>query len=93
MFVPCRGGGLQVVDLADGTAGPRLAGADSAPIVVGGTVWAVDSQLAALSAFDAGTGRRLQTVAVGTAVPVFTSPSAGAGLLLVGTTTGVTAFR
>jgi hypothetical protein len=60
-------------------------------------VWAVDSQQATLTAFDAGTGtgtgRTLQTVAVGTDVAVFTSPSTGAGLLLVGTTTGVTAFR
>jgi outer membrane protein assembly factor BamB len=93
MFVPCRGGGLQVVDLRRAAAGPRLAGADSAPIVVGGTVWAVDSQQDTLAAFDAGSGRSLQTVAIGTDVPVFTSPSAGAGLLLVGTTQGVTAFR
>ena len=35
MFVPCRGGGLQVVDLGRAAAGPRLIGADSAPIVVG----------------------------------------------------------
>lgn len=93
MFVPCRGGGLQVVDLATSSVGARLAGADSAPIVVGGVVWALDSQRATLTAFDAGSGRTLQTVAVGTDVPIFTSPSAGAGLLLVGTTRGVTAFR
>jgi hypothetical protein len=93
MFVPCRGGGVQVVDLGRAAAGPRLAGVDSAPIVVGGTVWAVDSRRAVLTAFDAGSGRSLQTVAVGSDVPVFTSPSAGAGLLLVGTTAGVTAFR
>ena len=93
MFVPCRDGGLQVVDLARAASGPRLAGADSAPVVVGGVVWAVDSQRATLSAFDASTGRRRQTVAIGSRVPVFTSPSYGAGLLLVGTTTGVTAFR
>ncbi|MDQ1662447.1 MAG: hypothetical protein QOJ68_2427 [Blastococcus sp.] len=93
MFVPCRGGGVQVVDLGRGAVGARLAGADSAPIVVGGVVWAVDSRQATLTAFDAGSGRTLQTVAVGTEVPVFTSPSTGAGLLLVGTTKGVTAFR
>jgi polyvinyl alcohol dehydrogenase (cytochrome) len=93
MFVPCRGGGLQVVDLARQAVGPRLTGADSAPIVVGGVVWAVDSQRDVLTAFDAGSGRTLQTIDIGSDVPIFTSPSSGAGLLLVGTTKGVTAFR
>jgi outer membrane protein assembly factor BamB len=93
MFVPCRGGGIQVVDVPARTLGPRLAGADSAPIVVGSTVWAVDSRSGQLTAFDAATGRRQQQVDVGADVPLFTSPSTGAGLLLVATTDGVVAFR
>lgn len=93
VFVPCRDGGIQVVDVRARKLGPLLAGADSAPIVVGRTVWAVDSQGGRLTAFDAATGARQQQVDVGADVPVFTSPSAGAGLLLVATTDGVVAFR
>jgi outer membrane protein assembly factor BamB len=92
-FVPCRGGGLQVVDLAQHRLGPRLAGPDSAPIVVGGTVWALDSGTDRLVSFDAASGARRQSVAVGADVPVFASPSAALGLLLVGTADGVVAFR
>ena len=93
VFVPCRGGGIQVVDVGARTLGPRLSGADSAPVVVGGSVWAVDSPTGRLAAFDAATGAQQQQVDVGTDVPLFTSPSTGAGLLLVATTDGVVAFR
>nr|WP_246324668.1 PQQ-binding-like beta-propeller repeat protein [Petropleomorpha daqingensis] len=93
VFVPCRGGGLQVVELDGPSLGPRLDGADSAPVVVGGTVWAVDVEENTLNAFDAATGKRIESVDVGTDLPVFVSPSFGAGLLLVATTQGVTAFR
>jgi outer membrane protein assembly factor BamB len=93
VFVPCRGGGIQVVDARSHTLGPRWAGADSAPIVVGGDVWAADSRTGTLTAFEAASGRVGQVVDVGADLPVFTSPSTGAGLLLVGTADGVTAFR
>jgi outer membrane protein assembly factor BamB len=93
VFIPCRHGGLQVVDVRTHTLGPRLDGADSAPVVVGGTVWAVDSGDDLLTAFDPATGAQRQQLDLGADVPVFTSPSAGAGLLLVATTDGVVAFR
>jgi outer membrane protein assembly factor BamB len=93
VVVPCRGGGLQVVDLAHRTVGPKLAGADSAPVLVGDTVWAVDARQDALAAFDAASGQRRQSMDVGTDVPVFTTPTVALGLVLVATTGGVTAFR
>jgi hypothetical protein len=93
VLVPCRGGGLQVVDLAGRTTGPRWAGADSAPVLVGDTVWAVDARDDALAAFDAATGQRRQSLDVGADVPVFTSPTVALGLVLVATADGVTAFR
>jgi hypothetical protein len=93
VFVPCRGGGIQVVGLGDSRLGPRLPGADSAPVVLGRTVWALDSGADRLVAFDAAGGGRRESVAVGADVPVFASPSAGLGLLLVGTSDGVAAFR
>jgi outer membrane protein assembly factor BamB len=93
MFVPCRGGGIQVVDLRDHRLGRRLPGADSAPVVIGRTVWALSSGAGRLVAFDAASGEQQQSVPVGADVPVFVSPSTGLGLLLVGTADGVTAFR
>jgi outer membrane protein assembly factor BamB len=93
VVVPCRGGGLQVVDLARRALGPTLAGADSAPVLVGDTLWAVDAGDDVLAAFDAATGRREQSVDVGADVPVFTSPTVALGLVLVATAEGVTAFR
>jgi outer membrane protein assembly factor BamB len=93
VFVPCRGGGVQVVDVPGRRLGPRLAGADSAPVVVGGTVWALDTGSGRLVAFDAASGTRRQSVAVGADVPVFESPTAALGMLLVGTDDGVVAVR
>jgi hypothetical protein len=93
VVVPCRGGGLQVVDVAARRVGPTLTGADSAPVLVGDTLWAVDAGQDALASFDAATGQRRQSVDVGADVPVFTSPTVALGLVLVATTEGVTAFR
>ncbi|MGT2426359.1 outer membrane protein assembly factor BamB family protein [Amnibacterium kyonggiense] len=91
-WIPCRGGGLQEVDVTGRRLGPRIDGANSAPIVVGGTVWAADDGAGTLSAFDATTGARTQTLQVG-ALPHFASPSAADGMLFLGTTAGVRAFR
>ena len=93
LFVPCKDGGLQVVDVATRTLGARLSGADSAPIVIGAGVWALDHSSGTLYDYDAATGARRQKVDLGADVPIFNSPSAGLGLLLVGTSDGVTALR
>jgi hypothetical protein len=92
LFVPCRGGGIQVVDVARRALGPRLDGANSAPVVVGGTVWAADYEAGRLVAFDARTGAEQQRLDTGS-LPHFASPSSGLGLVLLGTTDGVIAFR
>jgi polyvinyl alcohol dehydrogenase (cytochrome) len=93
IFVPCRGGGIQVVDARTRTLGPLLEGADSPPIVIGDGVWAADTGSGTLTEYAASDGRVRQTVEVGADVPVFASPSTGAGLLLLGTADGVAAFR
>jgi hypothetical protein len=93
MFIPCRDGGIQVVRLGSNRLGPRLPGADSAPVVIGSDVWALDSRRGVLTDFDAASGAVKQTVAVGSRVPVFESPSTGLGLILVATADGVVAFR
>ena len=92
MFVPCRDGGIQEVDLANDTLGPLLAGADSTPILVGNDLWAMEYPAGTVTEYDATTGATLQTVHIGTTVANFASPSSALGLLLVPTNTGVTAF-
>jgi polyvinyl alcohol dehydrogenase (cytochrome) len=93
MFVPCRAGGIQVVDLSAQTVGPRLSGADSAPIVIGAHLWALNHSSGTLSEFDTASGRLLQSIQIKAGTPIFNSPSTALGLLLVPTTTGVTALR
>lgn len=93
LFVPCRGGGIQTIDLGSEQRGPRLAGANGSPIDIGGTVWAVQYPDGTVSQFNASTGALLQRQPVGDSVPHFASPSTALGLLLIGTDTGVVAFR
>jgi polyvinyl alcohol dehydrogenase (cytochrome) len=92
IFVPCRDGGIQEVDLSDNTLGPRLSGANGAPILIDGDVWAVQYPNGVLTQFDVSTGKAAQTIQVGSSVPTFTSPSTNLSLVLVGTTSGVAAF-
>lgn len=93
VFVPCRGGGIQEVDVASRKVGRLLSGANGAPIIVGRTLWAAQYNEGMLTAFDIAGGTTSQTLSIGSTIPSFTSPSVGLGLLLVGTDEGVTAFR
>lgn len=92
VFVPCRDGGVQRVDLTTNTVGHRLRGANSAPILIGSTVWAARYPDGALSQFDGTSGELLQQVDVGSTVPNFVSPSTALGRIFVGTDKGVAAF-
>ena len=74
-------------------SGPRLAGADSAPIIIGRHLWAFDHAEATLAEFDLGTDRMIQSIHLTSDIPIFNSPSTALGLLLVPTATGVTALR
>lgn len=91
LFVPCRGGGIQVVEVARRTLGPRLSGANSAPILVGGTLWAAQYPTGGLTEFSARSGARLQKLDTG-ALPHFATPSFAGGMLYLGTQSGVIAF-
>jgi polyvinyl alcohol dehydrogenase (cytochrome) len=93
MFVPCRDGGIQVVDLASRAVAAKLSGADSAPILVGNDLWAVDYAKGVVAEYNAASGALEQRLDVASRLPIFTSPSAGLGLLLIATTTGVSALR
>ncbi len=93
MFVPCKAGGIQVIDLASTKLGPRLSGADSAPIIIGSTLWALNHTSGVLEEYETSSGQRLQSIPIQSSTPIFDSPSTGLGLILVPTTTGVTALR
>ena len=73
--------------------GQVLSGANSSPILIGTSVWAVQYNDGTLTEYDAASGKTRQSLSVGSSVPNFTSPSTGLGLLLVGTDNGVTALR
>ena len=93
IYVPCRHGGIQTVDLATHSLGAKLVGADSAPILIGQHLWSLDQSTDRLVEFDLKSGRTLQSIAITAGVPIFDSPSTALGLLFVPTTTGLTALR
>jgi polyvinyl alcohol dehydrogenase (cytochrome) len=92
IFVPCQGGGIQEIDLANDRLGPRLSGANSAPILIGSDLWALQYPDGTITEYNARTGAVLQRIRAGSTVASFASPSSALGLLLVPTNTGVTAF-
>jgi polyvinyl alcohol dehydrogenase (cytochrome) len=104
MFVPCRGGGIQQVALGSSASssgahvgsprlGRRFVGSNSAPILVGQRVWALQYPVGILTEYNASSGARIQSMSVGGTVATFASPITAAGLLLVPTNAGVTAFE
>ncbi|HEX4056822.1 MAG TPA: PQQ-binding-like beta-propeller repeat protein [Galbitalea sp.] len=92
LFVPCSGGGIQVVHLTSHRAGARLSGANGAPILIGSTVWATLYSDGRLYEYNAATGARMQSLSIGSTIPHFASPSTAFGEVFVGTNGGVVAF-
>ena len=92
LYVPCRDGGLQEVDLATNTRGWRSGQVNSTPILVNGDLWALSYRGGRLEEVDPSSGHVLSDVSVGRSVPNFASPSAADGLLLVPTNAGIVAF-
>ena len=92
LYVPCRGGGIQQIDLRRNAIGWRAGAVNSTPILAGGELWALAYPSGALQEIDPASGQVLYSTAAGRSVPNFASPSAAHGLLLVPTDTGVVAF-
>jgi polyvinyl alcohol dehydrogenase (cytochrome) len=92
VFVPCRGRGIQEVDLRSRSLGPRLSGANSGPTLIGRNLWALDYPSGAVTEWDPRTRAHLQTLQTGASIASFATPTSALGLLLVPTDTGVTAF-
>lgn len=92
LYVPCRGGSIQPVDLTGHRAGTAISGVNGPPILADGMLWAVSYPGSSLYEINPSTGAKTQTLPTGAPVASFASPVAADGLVLVGTTTGVTAF-
>ncbi len=95
-YIPCASGGMAAVD----TAGGRLrvlwrgpGGAQGSPVTGGGAVWVPDTGSGTLYELSQAAGRVRYQIGLGSALPHFASPSLSGNLVLVGTSTGVTAVR
>jgi DNA-binding beta-propeller fold protein YncE len=93
IYVPCRDGGIQEVDLATNSLGPKFPGGNSAPILLGTKLWAAEYPDGTLTEFDTTTRSVIQSLRVGASLPNFASPSSAFGMLFLGTLQGVTAFK
>jgi streptogramin lyase len=60
-------------------------------VLGGGAVWVADTGAANLYQLDPANGHVRQQIALGSPLPHFTSPSLSGPLVLIGTTSGVTA--
>ena len=93
IYVPCRGGAIQELDLSTHSAGPMMRGPNAAPLLIGHSLWAALYPSGTLTEFDTTTNARIQTLSVGSSIPHFATPSAAFGMLFLGTDVGVTAFK
>lgn len=92
LYVPCRNGTIQPVNLTTHAVKPAIGGVNGPPILVNGDLWAVSYPGSSLFDIAPATGTKVQTLSTGSPVTTFASPSAADGLVLIGTSTGVTAF-
>jgi polyvinyl alcohol dehydrogenase (cytochrome) len=92
VFVPCRGGGIQQVNLRSFATGWQSGSVNSAPILVDGELWALEYNSGVLQELSPSTGNPIQTISTGRSVPNFASPTSADGLLLIGTDSGVAAY-
>ncbi len=92
VYVPCRGGGIQQVNLNTFSTGWQAGTANGSPSLVNGQLWAARYGSNLIQEINPGNGAVEQTVNTASTLPTFATPSAADGLLLIGTTHGVEAF-
>ena len=91
LFVPCRDGGIQELDLKADRLGPLLPGPNGSPVLAGGTLLAVSYPDGVLTTFDVASGTATSSERLGVQVPHFVTPVVAGRLVLIGTERGVTA--
>ncbi len=87
VYVPCRGGGIQEVDLATNTLGWRSGAVNSSPVLAAGKLWALAYPTGTLQELDPATGSIEQSVSTGP-VATFATPVVAGALVVVATSTG-----
>jgi outer membrane protein assembly factor BamB len=92
LYVPCRSGTIQPVDLTHHVPTTAIGGVNGPPVLVRGHLWAVSYPGTSLYQIDPVTRTKVQTLSTASAVTTFASPTVADGLVLIGTTGGVTAF-
>ena len=92
IYVPCRSGGIQQVDLASLRTGWRSGSANSTVVLSGGALWSLRYPNGILQELNPANGAVLASIQVGRRVPNFASPTPLNGSVLVPTDSGVTAF-
>ena len=93
-YVPCEGGGMAAVSVANDQLRVLWRGPGSAsgsPVVGGGAVWVADWDAGTLYELAQASGAIRQRIGLGSALPHFVSPSLSGALAIVGTMTGVVA--
>lgn len=86
-YVPCRGGGIQEVDLGTDSLGWKAGTVNSSPILAVGSLWALSYPGGTLQALNPATGAVEQTTGIGETAN-FATPAYTGGLLVVANATG-----
>jgi polyvinyl alcohol dehydrogenase (cytochrome) len=86
-YVPCRGGGIQEVDLATDSLGWRKGTVNSSPILAAGSLWALSYPGGTLQALNPSTGAVEQSTTVGQSAN-FATPAYAGGLLVAANAVG-----
>ena len=92
VYVPCRSGGIQQVNISTFATGWQQGAVNGGPILVDGELWAAGYNNSELQQLNPVNGAVLQTLPISQGLPTFASPSSADGLLLLGTNDGVVAF-
>ena len=92
VYVPCRSGGIQQVDLASLRTGWHSGSANSTVVLSGGALWSLRYTNGILQELNPANGAVLETIQVGRRVPNFASPTPLDGSVIVPTDSGVAAF-
>lgn len=87
VYVPCRGGGVQQVDLRTDRLGWRAGAVNSSPVLAAGSLWALAYPGGTLQALDPVTGSVEQSATVGR-TPPFATPTYADGRLIVANARG-----